>query len=262
MSGAPATGYDFGNKRHYRRSVWNFLESRFPHTPLRDRTAFILDTQEGLETKFLIERGYNPDNIHVANENPAILAHMTRSITKQYGVRVNTYGCHAAEAIQKAIYKHKVESVNLDLCGPMSGELAHHLEFTRTFLPQNTAIALTMLRGRERDLAPIFREMSGKTMPPEVRAFHQRKVLFANGVSMKDNDIFRFTCAVSALTGNYEVFQLNDYRLAFYRSTAGYQTMMIVLMHLERLVDEDVSQLIDREIEAARQEEKHVRRIQ
>lgn len=146
MSG-PATGYDFGSKRHYRRTVWNFADECLARIPRRARRVLILDTAEAEETLFLVKtKGYHPANIHAVNRNPAEVAWLTRRLASS-GIRgVHTHGTDAFKVLHELT--PNLDAINLDLTGSVTPKLMDNLASLK--LHDNLFLAVTALRGREK----------------------------------------------------------------------------------------------------------------
>jgi hypothetical protein len=151
----PSDSYKSGTKRHYRRRVWNLLESKEPmaSTQKNDRVVVLLDEWQALESRYLIEqRGYRPDQIHAVNVSPAKAARITLSLKEagHSGVRVHSRGVGAA---CEALYKQsvKVHALHLDFCcNVTSPDLGDWLADCRSVVGQDpVAVAVNLLRGRE-----------------------------------------------------------------------------------------------------------------
>lgn len=151
-------GYDFGNKRQYRRIIWAEIDRRM-RKPIADRHVFILDTKEGLEVEFLIRRGYRPDHIHVCNENAAQVSVLTMKLLASGADRVNTYGVPIGKAL-KRIKKLgiKLDAIHADFCANLTDQLVDWLDDIRGGSYDQTVIAVNMLRGRELGLWQIARD--------------------------------------------------------------------------------------------------------
>src|ERR1044072_1929136 len=78
----PEDAYDSTTKRRYRRRIWNVLESMqvMRSTPKPNRRVLILDEWKAEEATFLVERGYRPENIVVANLSVATAARISGSL--------------------------------------------------------------------------------------------------------------------------------------------------------------------------------------
>jgi hypothetical protein len=146
----PATGYNFGNKRHYRRMVWKYLEGHATPKPIKSRHVFILDSKEAGETLFLLQRGYRPENIHVCNDNAAEVATVQLRVKNAGFGRVDTHGVDAVSALER-IKKDGIalDSINLDFCSNAHTALLTKLQDIRGLLPDSISVAVTLLRGRE-----------------------------------------------------------------------------------------------------------------
>jgi hypothetical protein len=146
----PAGGYDFGNKRQYRRALWIEIDRRLAGIPRRARRVVILETQQGEEARFLLARGYRPELIHAVAENPAVVATMTRGLRADFLPDVTTHGAELLDALEAIQREHVVHAVNLDFT---SNANLRHAAWARAFrdrcLREGMVVAQTILRGRE-----------------------------------------------------------------------------------------------------------------
>src|SRR4051812_39792675 len=151
----PADGYVSGTKRHYRRRTWNRLgATEALSTPKPTHALVILDDWRALEARFLIEqRGYRPDQIHIAQRSPAKAARVTLSLRRagHHGVHVHTRG--AAQALAAlASEKVRVNAVHLDFCGHVmsSGSISAIASVPLLAMTARPlAVCINVLRGRE-----------------------------------------------------------------------------------------------------------------
>lgn len=163
----PRDGYISGPKRHYRRRIWNLLESREPmaSTPKRDRTVLILDEWQAHESRYLIEqRGYQPNQIHVANLSPAKVARVTLSLRRAgyEGVTVHSKGLTEA-CVGLTLAGVRVHAIHADFCQNVTSPgLMNDITGLRAPLVMSqggsVAVAVNILRGRETDLWRITRD--------------------------------------------------------------------------------------------------------
>lgn len=149
----PSDGYRSGRKRHYRRTIWNALESTpsVGAIPTRDRRVLLLDESGASETMFLVARGYKPSNITLVNINVATAARATLSLRRVGIFGVESRGGDVAEIWKRAADEgRKYDVVHLDFCGYVGPKLRSVLEgFNGMAALGPTAIAVNVLRGRE-----------------------------------------------------------------------------------------------------------------
>lgn len=151
----PADSYKSGKKNHYRRRVWNLLESREPmvSTPKPERNIVLIDEWRGLEARYLIEqRGYRPDQLHIVNLKPAITARITLSLKEagHVGHRVHSFGSErACESLAKEGVR--IHAAHFDFCSNVtSPDIDHWLDAARVLTHIGpVAVAVNVLRGRE-----------------------------------------------------------------------------------------------------------------
>lgn len=236
MRRAPEGGYDFGNKRQYRRNVWNTLAG-FCDPPRYSR-ALLMPSSEGDEVEVALSKGFRLDNLHLVDDNPAIAAHLKRRfpLATTYGVRVG----RAAERMAKRGIT--LDAANLDLCACLNERMLTEecRRFTASGVMERGLIALTLLRGREK---AIFREITARReaeflcptdhlFPGEIRPFGDV------AASCLGNDRGRVVLAMEALAGHPDLLQA-PYRCFLcrygtYRSTAGTQSMLWAVIKVHR----------------------------
>lgn len=147
---APVGGYDFGQKRHYRRRIWAEFRRAFSGS-MASRVFALLPSSEGTEIDVALQAGARERNLILIDENPAIVATLKRRYP-----RVRTYGVDAARAIERiAKDVGQIDGMNLDLCGPAAAPLFHVLKtIAKTKVIRDRGrVAVTMLRGRDRDIS-------------------------------------------------------------------------------------------------------------
>ena len=142
---APAGGYDFPSKRHYRRNLYRFIKDEMG--PRRQAVQFlILPSIEGHEIETAMQYGFYERNLHVVDRNAAIVATLKRRYRE-----LHTYGVSLGDA-SKRISKAGtlIAFANLDLCGHATGQTLKELtSFQQSEAVQYGFVAVTVLRGRE-----------------------------------------------------------------------------------------------------------------
>ena len=158
MRRGPSGGYDFGNKRQYRRNIWRTFRDACKGR-LSTAEALLMPSAEGDEIEAALNAGFREQNLHVVDDNPAIVAHLKRRYS-----RIMTYGIPVAEAARRiAKSGSRLAVANLDLCHNLSAPLRRTLFQFGAAEPmeQHGLIAVTMLRGREQgDCAEAMRTIS------------------------------------------------------------------------------------------------------
>lgn len=210
----PSTGYNFGNKRQYRRNVWRFIDDNLIGVPIKDRKVLIIDTKDGLETRFLIQRGYRPSNLYVVNKNPAEVAWLTRRLREDGLQPVNTYGVDVFEAAASIAKSGvKLNAIQLDLCGSETDGLLYKLGdlAVNEVTSSGAVVTLTVLRGRDVLAGP--------------------KVLWSTIPGLSTDDA-RIIAAVDRIKGSASpdiygcYYHIKKFCYGVYKSTAGSQTML------------------------------------
>lgn len=241
--GKPETGYDFGNKKQYRRTIWNHADECMIK-PRSKRRVLIIETSECEEVLFLVSKGYRPENIHAVNRKAAELAWMTRRLRDHHGiVGVHTHAIDVFDLLEKESLIDQLDAINLDLTGPVSRTLMVRLMSLK--LHDEMFVSVTVLRGREypeKGLSVIKSELFGedpildpalvkalKTSQEEIieglAALHQEIDQMADQDGLpKGDDALRVGYIQAGLlrSGMREV----NSRIGRYRSTAGSQTML------------------------------------
>jgi hypothetical protein len=155
---APSTGYNFGNKRQYRRKVWKeaatFLRGHRPTAQV-----MLMPSSEGAEIEVAERNGFKQSNMHVVDRNPAIVAHLKRKFPY-----INTYGVDVVRALRRMGDKGIVLNfANLDLCQTMGGVTPVLQEIGDMYEPfaDKNLVFVTIQRGRERGLDRMVKEIEG-----------------------------------------------------------------------------------------------------
>lgn len=206
---APKTGYDFGRKRAYRRTIWATMRSA-PSGP-----TLIMPSIEGDEIREAEARGVRRHDLHVVDRNPAIVAHIQRRFPG-----VTTYGVELARAAERmAKNGTMLAAMNLDLTGPIGAPtLSAIIPIVRRAMV-GAYSAITLLRGREQDFDELCR------IQDTIGSWWYRSVLttWCGERSIQATDYGRLLILGGCLaySGGAELI-----RCGSYRSTAGQQTML------------------------------------
>lgn len=148
MRSAPASGYDFGNKRQYRRAVWAAL-GRATVKPMADCRSLVMPSSEAKEIDVALDAGIREYNLVIVDRNPAIVARVKRRFPRctALGVELDI----AAQRLRKR--GEVVDIANFDLCGYLDFTQFSVLSRAAHFcLASMSAVAATWIRGRERGL--------------------------------------------------------------------------------------------------------------
>lgn len=146
----PKTGYDFANKRHQRRVLWARFRKHCG-TGRSKAQALLMPSAEGDEIDVALANGFREENLHCVDRNAAIVAHLKRRYPK-----IHTYGVELEAACERMGQAGVLIRVaNFDLCSNVNASQIRML--MRMWLPFTVAslVAITMLRGRERELGAI-----------------------------------------------------------------------------------------------------------
>ncbi|MBU8921726.1 MAG: hypothetical protein KOO63_07890 [Bacteroidales bacterium] len=145
---APKGGYNFPNKRQYRRDVWNGFRT-FISSEIKNTHALLMPSEEGTEIGVALKSGVWRKNLHAVDKDPSFM----QSYREKYGPSVHTYGMDVVKACEEiAKQGYKLGVANLDLCSPYGTKSIRVLSEVAT-LPcweDKAVIAVTALRGRER----------------------------------------------------------------------------------------------------------------
>jgi hypothetical protein len=143
---APKEGYDFGNKRQYRREVWSVFRL-FAHTDRFRARVLLMPSAEGDEIEVALRNGFRLENMVIVDRNPAIVA----TLNRRYGNRMQAMGCDVVRAAERLVAAGQwVNIANLDLCGHTgsSADVARQFVDTGVF-GECGMLAVTCLKGRE-----------------------------------------------------------------------------------------------------------------
>jgi hypothetical protein len=204
---APSSGYGkHGEKAQYRRVVWSAFRN-FTGTSTASSHALLMPSREGHEITSALTKGFRADHLHVVDRNPAIVAHLSR---EHRGI--NTYGVdlgRAAQRIEKSGVRLSV--ANIDLCGPSeTGSTDVRAVFESGVMADDCLVSITALRGRERG--------------------HVRDVAVVAASAFDRLRVLEFKRAI--LSSHYGCVVEKCFR---YKSAAGSQTMLVVLLRCVRL---------------------------
>lgn len=144
---SPKQGYDFAAKAGYRRWVWNFLGGRSNSGELHTGDVLLMPSTEGCEiSDEAIPRGFKTSQLHVVDQNPAIVATLQRKFPG-----LNTYGCLVDKACERISERGtKLIGANVDYCGQLSGKLLRSLKkVSDSSACEHALLFVNLLRGRE-----------------------------------------------------------------------------------------------------------------
>jgi hypothetical protein len=286
---APEGGYNFGNKRQYRRDVWGCFRAfvkiedevgqwvvrncpemfgvyselwervrggEYAWTDPTSLNALLMPSLEGIELAAAHRLGIRQENIHVVDQNPAIVA----TITRKHGP-CHAHGVTLDKALRRLMDAPKgkyppLDIVNLDLTGCLSTQMIDDIKklSVKSLRLQRAIVAVTMLRGREQGLwakcikGLEIEELDLHPSPQESQLMSEhfseaaelcRKVQ-VRGTELSNSDVRRLRMIASALSFMNSTFgseiaskanivrtnYIRILRCGMYRSTAGSQTML------------------------------------
>ncbi|HAM40850.1 MAG TPA: hypothetical protein DCP69_05800 [Candidatus Omnitrophica bacterium] len=170
MRRAPQDGYDFGNKRQYRRNIWRTFadELKRRNLSVADSDVLLMPTSEGDEIEVARNAGFREEKMHVVDENPAIVA----TLRRRYPL-IHTYGVTAGRAVERIARERRIllRCANLDFCGCISNSYVDELQQIAAYGSVGQAfdamalIAVTTQRGRERTSIFSSLQTLGKKLP-------------------------------------------------------------------------------------------------
>ena len=140
----PTSGYDFGNKRQYRRNVWaTFKRNRC--WPMRECVAILMPSVEGIEIEHAEAAGLQRDNLHAFDRSAAIAATVSRNYPG-----IHAHGIDVARSGER-LPRWSVAFANLDLCGKVSVSTAETLSAFggAGVIRDGGIVSVSLSRGRE-----------------------------------------------------------------------------------------------------------------
>jgi hypothetical protein len=223
---APAGGYDFAEKRQYRRQIWNVFERYVPKPP-KTTQVMLMPSTEGLEIQVATEKGFRVSNMHVVDSNPAIVATLRRRYPNLRG----TYGVEIGDAcIRAGLAGVRVHALNLDLTSCFSRPTARTLGAAATSgaLSDVALVGVTMLRGREgAGIYKAVRSLGGDL----AETWLPQRVTQVGPLPLLGTDWGRIGKAWECLA-TVSGFHVLPLKCGAYQS--GTQTMLWVVFHLQR----------------------------
>ncbi len=204
---APASGYEpNGQKNHYRRIIWK--EARdFCGCNTSSSHALLMPSIEGYEIETALSKGFREEHLHIVDRNPAIVATLKRRFGK-----IQTYGVAVSRATRSiARAGVKLAFANFDLCGPADSSYAELLDVDYDAFAAHSYLAVTVLRGRD-----------GHNGWWRKFVDQEPRLSSANG-----KDAARALIVSAAAGGENTGIKIK--RVESYKSTAGTQTMLVVM---------------------------------
>jgi hypothetical protein len=191
-----------------------------------------MPSKEGDEVEVALDAGFRQQNIHIVDENAAIVATLKRT---KYP-HVNTHGMTVGRAAERIARRGiKITCANLDLTGQVSVRQSYELDrFAQSgCLSRESAVAVTMLRGREsRGVSEVMRLQASAIS-------HVRALLGKGSNDLFDTDIARLVMSGRVLRG--EIVDdapprvkrtLAIARAEKYKSVSGTQSMLFCVYYL------------------------------
>lgn len=141
---APSGGYSYPAKAAFREWAWSRIGGYNADGSLVNGHVLLMPSTEALEiTEQAIERDFSLSQLHIVDENPAIVATLKRKFPE-----INTYGVSLEKAIARI--DTPLLAANLDFCGNVSRPLLHSVRAVcRSPAARNARVFVTVLRGRE-----------------------------------------------------------------------------------------------------------------
>lgn len=143
---APSDGYDFGNKRQYRRDVWSEAADFCRHQRSTAQ-VLLMPSIEGDEIEEAERRGFKRYNMHVVDNNAAIVVHLKRRFPG-----INVYGVDVLSALKRIVKAGvKLSFANFDFCSHVE-HLRHTIDkigIMDDAFTQQSLVCVSVMRGRE-----------------------------------------------------------------------------------------------------------------
>lgn len=229
---APEGGYDFGNKRQYHRDLYPFFRDNCIGGPTNAH-VLLMPSSEGTEIEVAERAGFRREHLHVVDNNPAIVAHLSRRYPG-----INTYGVDVGLAAQRIARRGiEVSVANLDLTGKLSDRTWLTLSAVGEsgILKHGSLFAITLLRGRECGKWNVSSADVGHLRPEWLRAVRG---------SPTSLDVSRQAWAESAVAQRWGKMAI-PLRSGIYRSAAGSQTMLWTISRMfEPFKQQPVDQVV------------------
>jgi hypothetical protein len=222
---APLNGYNFGNKRQYRRHIWSAARSFCDPCDRSSAQILLMPSIEGKEIEVAENNGFRQCNMHIVDNNPAIVAHLKRRYPY-----ITTYGVDLVSAVKRiAKAGIKLKIANFDLCSTAEklSPMLYEISKLQAFAEPQHLIFVTFQRGRDREAGDFARR--NLTPRPE----HKNTTWLIDGgkrLGLSVADTWRFwKCYVPFYDVRNEQWMGHLYKPVMpriYRSNAGTLTMM------------------------------------
>ncbi len=217
---APEGGYNFGNKRQYRRNVWATARRCCNAHDISQAQILLMPSIEGKEIEVAENNGFRQCNMHVVDQNPAIVAHLKRRYP-----HITTYGVDIVAALKRiAKAGIRLTVANFDFCStapkikPIISEIARLPVFADYHY-----VFITCQRGRDRDIVILAKDVA--TRPKEFSHLAETvKKGAEKGFSARDT--LRAETLFGALCVDEEWITRVLTGVRVYRSHSGHITMM------------------------------------
>lgn len=228
---APDGGYNYGNKKQWRRRVWASAR-RFLNGHVADATVLLMPSLEGDEIEVAKSNGFRESNISILDSNPAIVARLKRKYP-----RVTAYGVEAKRVFPRAAKSGAIfDVVNLDFTGCLSLELLETLSIlteSRAIAPRALVI-VTCQRGREHGHVNALLDRMSSTCTELVGVLVSRQHVgecidldTEAGRDWARVNLMRWAFGLSGAT-------VHTNSLWSYKSSAGNLTMLVASFVIER----------------------------
>lgn len=146
----PRNHYTSNSKTANTAKIWDEVDRRLGYIARRYRRVLILDESGALETLFLLRRGYRPENIHVVNKNPAVVAHVSMRCEKLGFRKPHTHGGDVSKILESLSTRGvALHAVHLDFCGNADRAIILKISECVQHIATGTVLAVTVERARE-----------------------------------------------------------------------------------------------------------------
>lgn len=214
---APVGGYDFPEKRQYRRQAWNAIAGAVrTFGNIKRCHALLMPSSEATEVAVAESKGFLRRNLHAVDSSVAIAA----TISRKYP-GIDAKGGLVSDACKRMAGDGvRLHAANLDLCGSVGDKYLREVsDVSRCGIWAKWAVVgITALRGREdSETITHLQDIGVQAMP--LGKYQVR------GTEYIETDLGRLGLVGSVLGGWAYMADLL-LRFGIYRSTAGNQTMI------------------------------------
>lgn len=142
LVGGAAMNYDFGQKRHWRKWVWNRISERV-QIPKRDALVLYLAGANDFDRPVALSKGFVGNNLIAVEKNPVVLEGLR-------GKGVLAVDANFADVVDSQHNRRKLDVIFGDFCCGLDAHLSHRIAFwTGGSNTHDAVFAFNLLRGRD-----------------------------------------------------------------------------------------------------------------